>query len=134
MPFVIDASVAANWLLPDEEPEALDAWQRIANDPALVPLHWWFEVRNILLTAERRQRIAERSTANILDRLSRLRIMAAAQPEDHAVLAIARRRRLTFYDAAYLELAQRERIPIATLDLDLAAASRVEGVPLIGTP
>jgi predicted nucleic acid-binding protein len=47
-------------------------------------------------------------------------------------LALARRYRLTFYDAAYLELAQREGMPLATLDQELAIAARAEGVTLIG--
>jgi predicted nucleic acid-binding protein len=131
MPFVVDASVAANWLLPDEEPEALAAWRRIASDPALVPQQWWFEVRNVLLTAERRQRISEQSTPHILHQLSRLRITLMPLPNDHAVLLIARRWRLTYYDAAYLELAQREAIALATLDHDLAVAAKEEGVPLV---
>jgi predicted nucleic acid-binding protein len=57
MAFVVDASVAANWFLPDEEPEALEAWRMLRTNPALVPQHWWFEVRNSLLVAERRDRI-----------------------------------------------------------------------------
>lgn len=132
MPFVIDASVAANWLLPDEEDEAEEAWRRIESDPALVPRHWWFEIRNVLLIAERRQRIAEYMTLSLVDRLSRLRITTMPQPNEYAVFAIARRRHLTFYDAAYLELAQQQDVPIATLDRSLAAAAGVENVAVLG--
>jgi predicted nucleic acid-binding protein len=131
MPFVVDASVAANWLLPGEEPEALEAWRRITDDPALVPQHWWFEVRNVLLTAERRQRISPNSTTAILDRLARIRITFVAQPNDGSVFVLARRHHLTFYDGAYLELAMREQIALATLDLALAAAAEREGVALV---
>lgn len=131
MPFVVDASVAANWFLPDEEPEALEAWRTVESDPALVPQHWWFEVRNTLLVAERRERISQKNTAYILSRLSRLRIVVTDRPDDQIVLAIARLHRLTFYDAAYLELAMRETIPLATLDNALAKAAKVEDVPLL---
>jgi len=132
VPFVLDASVTANWFLPDEEPHALDAWQLIRADPGLVPAHWWFEVRNILLMAERRARISERETLYILDRLSRLRIVHTLRPEERAVLLVARRHRLTFYDAAYLELAQRESVALATLDGNLVRAARAEGIALVG--
>ena len=53
-------------------------------------------------------------------------------PSEHGVLTLARRHRLTFYDAAYLELAVREALPLATLDQALATAARAEGVPLVG--
>jgi predicted nucleic acid-binding protein len=132
MPFVLDASVAANWFLPDEPALALTAWERIATDQALVPLHWWFEVRNITLVAERRERIPARLTAIVFDRLTRLRLVFAPRPDDARVLELARRRRLTFYDAAYLELAHRENVPLATLDGALRAAAQAERVPLIG--
>lgn len=131
MAFVVDASVAANWFLPDEEPEAIQAWDRLTDDPGLVPLHWWFEVHNLLLMAERRQRISPHLTLHILDRLARLRITLMPLPEVQSVLAIAQRSRLTFYDAAYLELALRENVPIATLDRVLASAAILQGVPLI---
>lgn len=131
MPFVVDASVAANWFLPDEEPEALEAWRIIRSDPALVPPHWWFEVRNSLLMAERRERISSRITALILDRLARLRIVITERPDDQVVFSFARRHRLTFYDAAYLELAVRENIALATLDGDLAKAAVKDGVRLL---
>jgi predicted nucleic acid-binding protein len=131
MPFVVDASVTANWLLPDEQPEAMEAWRRIASDPALVPLHWWFEVRNILATAERHGRISRQSTDYVLDRASRLRVTLMPLPNDRAVLDLARQRRLTFYDAAYLELAQREGVALATLDRALTRAAQAEGIPLV---
>jgi predicted nucleic acid-binding protein len=132
LPFVLDASVTANWFLPDETPRALDAWERIRTDAGVVPAHWWFEVRNILLMAERRARISERDTPYILDRLSRLRIIQTSLPDEQAVFLVARRNRLTFYDASYLELALRDNVALATLDADLVKAARTEGVRLIG--
>ena len=131
MPFVLDASAAANWFLPDESPLAAPAWMRMSRDDALVPLHWWFEIRSIMLIAERRGRISERYVSYMSDRISTLRIVEAQRPNDAAVFALARHHGLTFYDAVYLELAQRERLDLATLDKKLAAAARDGGVSLI---
>lgn len=103
----------------------------IHEDDALVPGHWWFEVRNTMLMGERRQRSTEENTRFALDRLSRMTIRHMPIPFDADVLALARRHRLTFYDAVYLELAQREGLALATLDSDLAKAARTEDVRLI---
>jgi predicted nucleic acid-binding protein len=133
MPFVLDASVAACWYFQDEHDRRADvALEKFDGDHALTPLHWWFEIRNVLVLGERRRRASERYTAEFLGRLQQLPIELAALPNDADVLALARRHRLTFYDAAYLELARRERIALATLDDKLAAAARAEGVALIG--
>jgi len=132
LPFVLDASVTASWLFPDEQhPAALEARRRTLGESVLVPLHWWFEIRNTLLFAERRGRISERLTSVALDQLSRLPIEVAPQPNDNDVLALARRHHLTFYDAAYLELAFREHIALATLDGALRAAAVAEAVEVI---
>jgi predicted nucleic acid-binding protein len=133
LPFVLDASIAACWCFHDEhDPRADAAYDLLYDDQALVPLQWWFEVRNVVLLGERRQRISEDYAASFLDRLERCSIELAALPDHASVLLLARRHRLTFYDAAYLELAQRERIALATLDDELAAAARAEGVALVG--
>ena len=132
MPFVLDASTAVSWHFPDEDhSDARAAWERLRQDDALVPAHWWFEVRNIMLVGERRKRTSENQTAAFLARLSRMCIVEVARPDDPGIFALARRHRLTFYDAAYLELARREEIALATLDDDLAAAARAEGVALV---
>ncbi len=99
---------------------------------AVAPMHWWFEIRNILLVAVRRKRIAEQQMARFLDRLAKGPITLAELPNASAVLAVARNHRLSFYDAAYFELAKREDIALATLDTALAQAARSEAVPLIG--
>ena len=132
MPFVLDASIAACWCFHDEHDSRADAaYDLLYDDRALVPLQWWFEVRNVVLFGERRQRISEDYAASFLDHLERCSIELAALPDHTNVLVLARRHRLTFYDAAYLELAQRERIALATLDNELAMAARAEGVALI---
>lgn len=132
MPFVLDASVAACWLFEDEDhPHATEALARIRTDEARVPNLWWFEVRNTLLVNERRGRLTEADTAAFLGALSRLAISVDRTPGED-VLALARRHRLTVYDAAYLELARRADLPLATIDRELAGAARAEGVALIG--
>jgi predicted nucleic acid-binding protein len=129
MPFVLDASIAACWAFADEDhPVAALALERIRGDEARVPGLWWFEVRNVLIVNERRGRLAEADTAAFLRWIARLGVTVDRSPEEAAVLALARRHRLSVYDASYLELAQREALPLATLDAELARAARVEGV------
>jgi predicted nucleic acid-binding protein len=133
MPFVLDASVAACWAFDDEDhPAAVLALERIRADEARVPALWWFEVRNTLIVNERRGRLTEADTAAFLRGLSRLGILVDRAPEEADVLALSRRRRLTVYDASYLELARREGVPLATLDSDLIRAARAENLPLLG--
>ena len=88
-------------------------------------------MRNTLLVSERRGRLTEADTTAFLAALSRLAISVDRTPGDD-VLALARRRNLTVYDAAYLELARRADLPLATLDRRLALAARAEQVALIG--
>jgi predicted nucleic acid-binding protein len=99
-----------------------------------VPALWWFEVRNILIVNERRGRLAHADTAAFLRGLSRLGIVTDRAPEETAVLTLARKHRLTVYDASYLELAQRETLPLATLDKGLLAAAKAAGTALLGQP
>ena len=133
MPFVLDASIAACWAFEDEDhPVAAVALERIRTDEARAPSLWWFEVRNTLLVNERRGRLTEADVAAFLRGLSRLGVSLDRTPDEAALLALARRHRLTVYDASYLELTQREGIPLATLDSELANAARAEKLPLIG--
>ena len=133
---MLDASVAGNWFIPDEaqHPNALHAWERIRADNALVPMHFWFEIRNVLLDGERRRRFTDRHTELVLNRMAAIRIVFAPLENDSEILALARRHRLSLYDAAYLELAKRQGFPLATLDGDLIEAARAEAVPLVTAP
>jgi predicted nucleic acid-binding protein len=134
MPFVIDASVALAWVLPDEQPTALAALHHVQNDEGVVPSLWWYEVRNGLIASERRGRVTIEESERALRDLSSLAIAVDANHDGAAVMALARKHRLTVYDAAYLELALRTGLPLATLDAALAAAARSERVALIGEP
>ena len=132
MPFVLDASIAACWAFDDEDhPAAALALERIRADEAIAPSLWWFEVRNTLIVNERRGRLSEADTAIFLRALSRFGVTIDREPQEAAILTFARQQRLTIYDASYLELAQREAIPLATLDSDLRKAAGALGVALI---
>jgi predicted nucleic acid-binding protein len=133
MPFVLDASIAACWAFPDEQdPRAEAALARVRIEDAVVPTLWWFEVRNILIVNERRKRITEAGTNSFLRELARLRVRVDREPEENGVLRLARTHLLSVHDASYLELAVREAIPVATLDVKLAAAAIAEGTGLLG--
>jgi predicted nucleic acid-binding protein len=132
MPFVVDASIAVAWALKEIHPRASVALALIRTEGGVVPSLWWFELRNGLLVGERRGRLTLRDTVLFLRSISRLPVTIDGEPDETEVLTFARRHRLTVYDAAYLELAVREALPLATLDVALASAAEVEGVPLIG--
>ena len=134
MPFVLDASIVGCWCFHDEHDARADAaWDllELRGESALVPIHWWFEVRNVLLYGERRGRITEDYSAQFLQGLEKFAIRQASLPDQLSVFALARRHRLTFYDAVYLELAQREGLALATLDDEIAKAARAEALTLI---
>ena len=128
MPFVLDGSVTLAWILPDEASTEADAWRdTLATDSAIVPGHWALEVANGLLAAARRRQLVERDVSGLLRTLSSLPIDTDAGTTAAAwtaTLALARRHRLTLYDAAYLELARRLSLPLATIDSDLRSACR----------
>ena len=132
MPFVLDASIAAAWAFREEHEIAELAFARAQAENTVVPGLWWYELRNVLILGERRSRLTEQQTARFLRSIARLSIAVDDDPGEIEVLALARRHRLTVYDAAYLELAVREALPLATLDAALARAARAEGSTLIG--
>lgn len=134
MPFVLDASIVGCWCFQDEHDVRADtAWDllELGNERALVPAHWWFEVRNVVLQGERRGRVTETYTAQFFRGIAKFAIDQTALPDQIEVFALARRHRLTYYDAAYLELSKREGLALATLDNELANAARVENVSLV---
>lgn len=129
---VVDASVAVAWLFDDEdEPRADAALKRIESERALVPQLWHLEVRNALLVAERRGRIQADEVEARLRFLLELPVKTDAEPNLAAAFALARERQLSFYDAMYLELAQRCDGVLATLDGPLARAATAKGLPLV---
>jgi predicted nucleic acid-binding protein len=136
MPFALDASTTLAWFLPDEGSDVADqALDRLTRETALVPVGWPGEVANGFLVAERRGRLTPEQTARSLAALDALPIRIVPTPSEPTwdpLLDLARQHGLTAYDAAYLELAIRERAALATLDDDLRAAARRAGVALVG--
>ncbi len=134
MSFVVDISLAAAWILPDEaSPEGdrlLDGLQ--GSGVATVPSLFWYEARSLLTTAERRGRIDLGAAALHMAVVRRLPIVDKGIGDDGRVLDLARSRNLSAYDATYLALALAERLPLATLDRRLAEAARAEGVTILG--
>ncbi|MGA8582471.1 MAG: type II toxin-antitoxin system VapC family toxin [Roseiarcus sp.] len=93
---------------------------------------FYYEIRNALLTNERRRRITGAMSAEFLRHLARLPIRLEPPGDDTSIMALARERSLTVYDAAYLELARRRALPLATVDRALEKAAIAEGVALFG--
>ncbi len=136
MTLVLDSSVTLSWCFEDERTEASQAvLRRVANEGALVPTLWRFEVANGLQMGVRRKRIDMKKRDLLLTNLAELEVVVDTECDAQAWLAsiqLADRHALTAYDAVYLELAQRRRLELATLDLALIKAGRAELVPVIG--
>lgn len=130
--FVLDCSVAVTWLFADEATPETDALlDRLKEGAATVPDLWRLELGNVLAQAERRRRIDASRIASYVDLLAQLPIDVDAETGERAlreILALARQENLTSYDAAYLELAMRRGVPLATLDRALIRAARGVGV------
>ncbi len=133
MPFVVDASVTLAWCFEDEaSPQTEAILDLLSDDTAVVPSLWELEVSNVLLIGERRGRLTESQTARFVALLGQLPILVDSVSIDMAaVLAVGRHHCLTSYDSAYLVLAEREGVPLATLDTKLRNAARAVGVQLI---
>ena len=136
MTVVIDSSLTLTWFFEDERTDAtLALLDRVQQSGAVVPSLWRLEVANALQMGIRRGRIdAAYRDASLLD-LSALDIKIDMAGHDFAwstTLRLAERFRLTLYDAAYLELAQRLGLPLATLDKELRVAAGTLGTPLLG--
>jgi predicted nucleic acid-binding protein len=133
---VLDASVTLAWCFSDEKSAFADAVLDLLGNgaEAVVPAIWPFEVANALLMGERRKRITAAQVTSILQRIGDLPIAVDTVRTDRAfgpVLLLARTEQLTEYDAAYIELALRENLPLATLDDRLGSAARSADVALV---
>jgi predicted nucleic acid-binding protein len=135
MPFVLDSSVVLAWLLPDESNEAADRLaDRLGQEFAVVPAIWALEIVNALLMAQRRGRIKDEELDRFIAAVLKLPIEVDREsvgPGMSAILALARTLGLTAYDAAYLELAQRQELPLATLDGKLREACIVAKISVL---
>jgi predicted nucleic acid-binding protein len=132
---VLDASVALAWCFKDEASEAADRLlERLETETAVVPALWHIEVANVLALGERRRRITLAESAAFIARLETLVIVVDEETSSRAftrVLDLARSERLTAYDAAYLELAMRLDVPLASKDRHLCNAAERLGVAVL---
>ena len=131
---VLDTSVTMAWFFPDESSRYADTvLDYLRSARAIVPALWTFEVANVLLIGERRQRAIPAQSDQFLQLLAtlpldvELRTFTDLMP---TVLPLARQHTLSAYDAAYLDLALRLKVPLATLDRHLIEAAQTAGVPL----
>jgi predicted nucleic acid-binding protein len=138
MAFVLDASIAVSWCFPGDPGEDTPYSRRVlsllATDDAIVPQIWGFEIANcIFISFNKRKRITERQIDEYLRLLKALPIRG--EPRDHwSVVDLefqARKWNLTPYDAAYLDLALRQGLPLATADDDLRGVAAAEGIKIL---
>lgn len=131
---VLDASVAVAWCFPDEASDYADAVLVALGEYGIsVPAVWSLEVANALLVGERRKRLQQSEIQRFIALLEGLSIVQdgpAPVESVSRVLPLARQYGLSAYDAAYLELAVRQNVPLATLDGELRKAGKRAGVPL----
>lgn len=132
---VVDASVAVAWCFEDEQSPFTEGVLDLlsAGTEALTPAIWPFEVANALLVAERRKRLTVAQVTALLGRVARLPVSVEPVETGRAfeqILSVARQQNLSEYDAAYLELALRTGLPLATLDGKLKEAARLLDVGL----
>jgi len=133
---VIDASVVLAVMLPDEiDVYANNAMEAVTRFGAHAPVHWPLEVANGLLMAERRKRITQVIRRKSLEDARALPVEIDSETGEAAwseTSDLAAKYKLSIYDAAYLELARRHSLPIATLDDELKIAAASERVTIFG--
>jgi predicted nucleic acid-binding protein len=124
------------WCFLDESTQQTkDLFDRMSRESALVPDLWYLEITNVLVMAERKRRIDAARVAEFIKLLGGFSLEVDGEATDRAfdhLLPIARTQNLTSYDAVYLDLAVRRRLPLATLDAPLRKAAKKLGVKLLG--
>jgi predicted nucleic acid-binding protein len=133
--FVLDNSVTMRWFFGDGKPQELAYAGRVLDalkkDSALVPVTWGLEVANVIAKAEAKTLVTEARSGAFLEMLEGIDIEVDTSTFAHALsdtLQLARRYKLSAYDASYLELALRKGVPLATLDVDLLTATKKVGI------
>lgn len=140
MNFVLDNSVVMRWLFGDGKPSSLQYASQVLDamlaGSAIVPAVWGLEVANVISRAESQSLLTEARSEAFLEMLSGVAIEvdeASTRQALSSVLNLARRYKLSAYDAAYLELALRLGLALATLDVDLRKAAKKAGVKILLT-
>ena len=135
--FIIDNSVVMAWCFKDEiSPYADAVLGNLEFATGYVPSIWPLEVCNVLLVAERRNRISEAGITRFITLLNELPILVEQESEDRMfkeIFALAREHKLSSYDASYLDLAMRKGLPIATLDKNLIASAKQCEIQLVNS-
>lgn len=133
--FVVDCSVTMTWLFKDEATaKTAELLERLAIETAVVPAWWYVEVTNVLALAERKGRITPAQSASFIADVRKLDFEQDNEAPARAfaeLLPLCRTHQLTSYDAIYLDLAVRRRLPLATLDADLRKGAKKLGVKLL---
>ncbi len=130
---VLDCSLALAWVLPGERSKRADRLlaQASARDVFWVPALWWYELANGLTMAQRRRRLAELDGRRVVELFGMLPIQTDTLESPHPMQNLAQAHGLSAYDAAYLELAQRRGVGLATLDGKLSRVARKIGLQFI---
>jgi predicted nucleic acid-binding protein len=133
-PFVVDCSITMAWCFEDEcDPYADAALGALEETEVLVPSVWTLEMANVIVVAERQRRLTKADSTRFVELLGGLRIVVEEAAREHVltrVLGCARDFGLSAYDAAYLELAMRHGVALATTDRALRSACRKSGTRL----
>jgi predicted nucleic acid-binding protein len=133
--FIIDNSIVMAWCFEDESTPFTDAIQdRLVDNTAFVPAIWPLEMANVLLVAERKKRIRKADSDRFIALVSALPIIVETTISVqifHDILPLARKYKLSSYDAAYLELAIHKKLPIASLDQAIVKTAKQAKVPVI---
>lgn len=128
MGMILDASLTLAWCFADETtPKSLELLEKLGTEKAWVPSIWSLEIGNILLGAQKRNRISYSDIIQFIEMLKSLDIQIDLETTDksfHEILSLAYSEKLTTYDAAYLELAMRTGFPLATKDHALIRAAQ----------
>lgn len=140
MKFVLDASVALLWLVPQTTPAGVDyadaVLTALKESQAVVPSLFALEIANVVAKVESKGIVSEADSQRFITLLGQLNMATDPATMAHALgdtLNLARRYKLSAYDAAYLELALRTGLPLARLDADLSKAAATSGVAAFGT-
>lgn len=136
MSLVLDTSLTLSWYFEDERTAQANALlDRVVDEGAVVPGLWRLEVASGFQTAIRRKRATAEYRDRALEALAEMDITVDRDTDAHAwntTLHLSDRFALTLYDAAYLELAQRTKLPLASLDQRLCEAATTLGLQVLG--
>ena len=136
MDWVIDSSIALAWALPDKTSKGAERFlsQILVGNIFWVPALWWYEMANALLMAQRRKRLTEAERIRLIELYRKLPVQTDTTLDPDIISrfhTLAIEYNLSAYDTAYLELAQRKGLGLATVDRQLRSAAQKAGVKVV---